>query len=328
VVVGPSGEEIYVDKYGRVKVHFHWDRHNKEDEGASCWIRVAQPWAGTGYGGLAIPRIGQEVIVDFEEGNPDRPIINGRLYNAAQEVPVSDAGGTLKAGDITQAAMNTTIRSNSLGKTGGHNEITMNDRNGQEVLYVKAQKDNINIIGNDQNTVIGHNRDEAVGNDHTEVVENNYALSVGANRTASIGDDESITIGGSKTETIAGSATEAVGRSKSIAVGGSLNIVVARNQDVGVVGSATTEIKKNETLTVNGERSVKIGKNDALKVGKALVIEAADEITLKSGSATIVLKKNGDILIKGKNIVLDASGKVDVKASGDIKMKGSKIAQN
>jgi len=143
IVVGPAGEEIYTDKHGRVKVQFHWDRYGKRDENASCWIRSSQPWAGKGWGGIQIPRIDQEVIVDFIEGDPDRPIITGRVYNAASMPPVSNAGrdpdkGEKTPADMKAAAMQMSLRSNSLGDSGGYNEITMHDAGGEEKLYFRG----------------------------------------------------------------------------------------------------------------------------------------------------------------------------------------------
>ncbi len=114
VVVGPAGEEIYTDKYGRVKVQFHWDREGKKNENSSCWIRVSQPWAGKEWGAVSIPRIGQEVIVDFLEGDPDRPIIIGRVYNGEQYAAVR----------LARRGMISGIKSNSTPGGGGYNEIS------------------------------------------------------------------------------------------------------------------------------------------------------------------------------------------------------------
>ena len=120
-VVGPKGEEIYTDKYGRVKVQFHWDREGKKDENSSCWIRVSQPWAGKGWGSVSIPRIGQEVIVDFLEGDPDQPIITGRVYNGELMPPY-----TLPAGGVVSG-----MKSNSTKGGGGYNEISLDDTKGK-----------------------------------------------------------------------------------------------------------------------------------------------------------------------------------------------------
>ncbi len=178
MVVGPPGKEIHVDDHARVKVHFFWDRHQRMDDTASCWLRVSQPWAGKGYGGLNIPRVGCEVIVGFLEGDPDRPIITGRVYNAATMPMASNAGrdgkpGNAKPSGIAQAAMMTTLRSQSTPGGGGGNEITLNDTAGAEGLYFKAHRDEVHQVGND--------REDTVGNDSTCKVGNNLAVEVGSN---------------------------------------------------------------------------------------------------------------------------------------------------
>jgi type VI secretion system secreted protein VgrG len=298
VVVGPSGEEIYVDKYGRVKVHFHWDRHSGFDEKASCWIRVAQPWAGAGYGGLAIPRIGQEVVVEFEEGNPDRPLINGRVYNEAQQVPVSNAGRPGAApSDITKAAMMTTIRSNSLGKSGGYNELTMDDTKGRETLFIHAEKDNLNKIKHDQSTVIGNDRKESVGKSHTEAIGTDYTLTVGKTLTETVDGDAAISIKKNRTETVG--------------------------------ADSTMKIKGNETTSVGGEVKIEIGKDMTVKVGGAGKLEvtkaleiSAQEITIKAmtkieiavGSSKITLEP-AQVTIEGVMIATKASAINEVKGA-------------
>src|SRR5881398_1081446 len=140
VVVGPGGEEIYTDKYGRVKVQFHWDREGKKNENSSCWIRVSHPWAGQGWGSVSIPRIGQEVIVDFLEGDPDQPIITGRVYNAEQMPPYALPAGGMVSG----------LKSNSTPGGGGHNEMSMNDTKGKEKITVHAQYDMDTTIQHDE----------------------------------------------------------------------------------------------------------------------------------------------------------------------------------
>jgi uncharacterized protein involved in type VI secretion and phage assembly len=131
IVVGPAGDEIYTDKYGRVKVQFHWDRYGKKDQNSSCWIRVSHPWAGQNWGMIAIPRIGQEVIVEFLEGDPDRPIITGRVYNADQMPPYA-----LPA-NMTQTGIKT--RSTKGGGVANFNEIRFEDKKGAEQVYIHAE---------------------------------------------------------------------------------------------------------------------------------------------------------------------------------------------
>ena len=130
VVVGPAGDEIYTDKYGRVKVQFHWDRYGKKDENSSCWIRVSQPWAGKGWGAVSTPRIGQEVIVDFLEGDPDQPIITGRVYNAESQPPFGFPAGAVLSGIKSQTH-----------KGAGYNELSMDDTAGKEKVTIHGQYD-------------------------------------------------------------------------------------------------------------------------------------------------------------------------------------------
>ncbi|MBC7773470.1 MAG: type VI secretion system tip protein VgrG, partial [Pyrinomonadaceae bacterium] len=180
-VVGPAGDEIHTDKYGRVKLQFHWDRHGKSDQDSSCWVRVSQPWAGKGFGGIQIPRIGQEIIVDFLEGDPDRPIIIGRVYNAGNMPPVSAAGRDASRNEVNptnmiEAAMQMTLRSNSLGGSGGHNEITMHDSGGAEKLFLKAQKDEVHLVQNDRKDTVLNDENREVVNNRTRKVGNNEKI--------------------------------------------------------------------------------------------------------------------------------------------------------
>jgi len=168
VVVGKSGEEVWVDKYGRVKVQFYWDRLGKKDEHSSCWVRVSQPWAGQNWGGMWIPRIGQEVIVSFLEGDPDRPIITGRVYNAEQmpPYPLPDSGNI------------SGFKSNSTKGGGGYNELSFDDTKGKEKITIHAQKD--------MGTTVEH--------DDTQTIHNNRAIKVDGTHNETITKDTNITI--------------------------------------------------------------------------------------------------------------------------------------
>jgi type VI secretion system secreted protein VgrG len=160
VVVGPAGEEIYTDKYGRVKIQFHWDRYGKNDENSSCWVRVSHPTAGKSWGAVQIPRIGQEVIVDFLEGDPDQPIITGRVYNANQMPPF----------DLPGAGMVSGMKSNSTPGGGGYNEISMDDTKGKENVTVHGQYD--------MNTTVEHDQTNTVNNDLAETIKNNATIKI------------------------------------------------------------------------------------------------------------------------------------------------------
>ncbi|WP_250377646.1 type VI secretion system tip protein TssI/VgrG, partial [Escherichia coli] len=149
IVTGPAGEEIFCDEHGRVRVKFHWDRYNPATEASSCWVRVSQAWAGPGFGNLAIPRVGQEVIVDFLNGDPDQPIIMGRTYHEDNRSPGSLPG--------TKTQM--TIRSKTY-KGSGFNELRFEDATGGEQVYIHAQKN--------MDTEVLNNRTTDVKADHTE----------------------------------------------------------------------------------------------------------------------------------------------------------------
>ena len=310
MVVGPSGEEIYTDEYGRVKVQFHWDRYGKADENSSCWIRVAQVWAGKKWGAMYIPRIDQEVIVEFLEGDPDQPIITGRVYNGQAMPPYELPGEKTKS----------TLKSNSSKGGGGFNEIRFEDKKDGEEIFVHAQKDRNIVVENDETHSVGNNREKSVVKDET--------TSIGDNRTESVGKNEDISIGENRTETVGKNENITIGENRSENVGKNENITIGENQDVNVGKNRRHTIGKDETVNIAGNCGhdigknsvINIGKNNTLNVGKKLQISAGDQIVLKTGSATIVMKKNGDITIKGK--------KISIKGSGDIKIKGSKIAEN
>ena len=195
LVVGPKGEEIWTDQYGRVKVHFYWDRHDQSNENSSCWIRVSQSWAGKNWGSMQIPRIGQEVIVSFLEGDPDRPIITGRVYNAEQTVPYD------LPENATQSGMKS--RSSKGGSPANFNEIRMEDKKGLEQLYIHAERnqdivvevDESHSVGHDRNKSIGHNETVTIGNNRLRIVKQEDVLSVGQKKTDSISQSYVIEVG-------------------------------------------------------------------------------------------------------------------------------------
>ena len=195
LVVGPKGEEIWTDQYGRVKVHFYWDRHDQSNENSSCWIRVSQSWAGKNWGSMQIPRIGQEVIVSFLEGDPDRPIITGRVYNAEQTVPYD------LPENATQSGMKS--RSSKGGSPANFNEIRMEDKKGLEQLYIHAERnqdivvevDESHSVGHDRNKSIGHNETVTIGNNRLRIVKQEDVLSVGQKKTDSISQSYVVEVG-------------------------------------------------------------------------------------------------------------------------------------
>jgi type VI secretion system secreted protein VgrG len=304
VVVGPGGEEIWVDKHARVKVQFHWDREGSKDENSSCWVRVASSWAGKGWGWIQIPRIGQEVIVDFLEGDPDRPIITGRVYNAEQVPPYALPANQTQSGVKS--------RSSKGGGTDNFNEIRLEDLKGSELVYIHAEKD--------KQVVVENNRDEQVGHDETISIGDNQTIGIGKNRSETVGADESISIGSNR--------SESVGKNEDVAIGDNRSVSIGKNESLDVGKNRDQAIGANEKVTVAQKRSTQVGKDDVLDVGKKLLITVSDEIVIKTGKSSIQMKKDGTITISGKDITLKGSGKINAKASSDITLKGSKIKQN
>lgn len=334
IVVGRSGEEIYTDKYGRVKVQFHWDREGKRDENSSCWIRVSHPWAGKGWGAVAIPRIGQEVIVDFLEGDPDQPIITGRVYNAEQMPPYGLPGGQVISG----------LKSNSTKGGGGYNEFILDDTKGNELIRVHGQYDMDTTIEHDLREHVLHDRSRdvtnnetfTIGNDQSETIGGNQTLSVAKNRMRTVTQNEIVTVALTRTHSVGvneminvGAAQEVnVGGAQTVTVGLERAVTVGLSQHVTIGNNLSESIGNNHEESVGDNRSTSVGKDDALKVGKNLTIEAGDQVVIKTGQASITMKKDGTITIQGKDITIKGSGKIVVQASKDMVLKAQKILEN
>jgi type VI secretion system secreted protein VgrG len=251
VVVGPSGEEIYSDKYGRVKVQFFWDRLGKRNENSSCWVRVSQVWAGKNWGAMFLPRIGQEVIVDFLEGDPDQPMITGRVYNAEQMPP-----GTLPDNQNISG-----FRSRSTKGGGEHdaNVLTFNDTKGSEVFYMRAQKDMAVRVENNDDLKVFNDQTITIHNNRTEVVEQG---------------NETITI-------------QQGNRAVTISKGNDSLEISMGNQSIKLdMGASTTEAMQSITLKV-GQSSVKLDQMGVTIKGLMIQIEADAVLTLKGGLTMI-----------------------------------------
>lgn len=186
-VVGPTGEEIHVDEFGRVRVQFHWDREGAYDHKSSCWIPVSQSWAGAGYGSVNLPRVGQEVIVDFLAGDPDRPVITGRVYTNLQKTPYPLPEHKTRSG----------WRSNSTPSYGGYNELMFEDRAGAELLHMRAQRNMTTQVNKDHISSIGNNRSTSIARHESK--------SVGGNQSATVQGDNNLTTNGDFSESVMGS---------------------------------------------------------------------------------------------------------------------------
>ncbi len=278
VVVGAAGQEIFTDKYGRVKVQFFWDREGKKDANSSCWIRVAQPWGGKQWGGFFLPRIGHEVLVDFLEGDPDQPIIVGSVYNAENMPPYA----------LPENMTRSTIKSRSTtkGAEENFNEIRFEDKKGEEEVYVHAEKD------------------------FNRVVENNDTLKVGFEKMDK--GDQTIDVYNHR------SVTVEEGNQLLKVKKGTRTVEVDTGDDVKTVakGKRTVTVDTGDDIhTVKtGNREIVVTKgNDTYKIdaGKSTT-EAMQSIELKVGGNSIVIDQKG-VTIKATMITIEATGKLDLK---------------
>jgi type VI secretion system secreted protein VgrG len=270
VVVGPSGEEIFTDKYGRVKVQFHWDRAGAKDANSSCWLRVGTHWAGKQWGAVHIPRIGQEVIVAFLEGDPDQPIIVGSVYNADNMPPYTLPDNKTQSGIKS--------RSSKGGASANYNEIFFEDKMGSEILRIHAEKDQFHEVENDDTQTVGHDRMTTIDHDETRHVKNN--------RTTTIDVDETKTVKGKETITITGNQT------LEIQQGNQTNTLDQGNQSTTLkMGNQSTELNMGNQST-----NVDLGKID---------MTAMQSITLTVGSSSIKIDQMG-VTINGMMIKVNA----------------------
>jgi type VI secretion system secreted protein VgrG len=255
VVVGPAGEEIFVDKYSRVKVQFHWDRKGKKDEKSSCFVRVSQPWAGKNWGMIMIPRIGQEVLVDFLEGDPDQPIITGRVYNAEQMPPYE-----LPA-NMTQAGVKT--RSTKGGSVDNANEIRFEDKKGSEVLLVHAEKEYQLEVEADETHSVGHDRKKTIDNDETSKIKGHQKITVDVDRTLDVNGNFDETIGKYKKETVTGSVTQTFKDTFTQEISGAVKIHAAKSYELTVDGDLTIKVLGKVDITgLSGHSHVEPKKED------------------------------------------------------------------
>jgi type VI secretion system secreted protein VgrG len=317
-VVGPAGKEIHTDEFGRVRVQFPWDREGKNDEQSSCWVRASQGWAGTGFGLINLPRIGQEVLVGFLEGNPDQPIIVGRVFNALNPVPYT----------LPQHQTRSTWKSNSSPGGGGFNEIMFEDLAGAELVYVQAQKDLRKLVKNDETITVGNDRQKLVKGNETETVVGDRTEVTNGDRTEITRGDRTTVIGQTRRELVKMDSIERIEGDRLLYVGGDHHLVVRgvkreevdRDSHLLVKGARQEQVGGNYGLTAGshmiacGSMGVGAGGNIFLKAGAAIVIEAPD-ITVKAAGAFVRLNADG-VTIAGKLVKINSGGGPGVGGPG------------
>lgn len=349
IVVGPAGEEVHTDEHGRVKVQFHWDRRGQRDEHSSCWVRVSQVWAGQGWGAMWIPRIGHEVIVDFVEGDADRPIITGRVYHGNNQPPYP----------LPDKKTASTIKSDSSPGGGGSNELRFEDQKGGEEVYLHAQKDwTIGVendknqtVGHDETLAVGHDRKKTVGNNqsesigvdksisvgsnHQEQIGANMSIAVGANLDESVGANASFNIGANRSENVAIASSESVGAAKSLSIGAVYQVSVgaAMHESVGLakmeeIGlSKVVSVGQDSAENVGGTRSINAGANVSASAGANVMISAGDNMNLSTGKdLRVSVGKKAGVVVADKLTIQVGSATVTIKKNGDITVDGNKLS--
>ncbi|EKM6441841.1 type VI secretion system tip protein VgrG, partial [Cronobacter sakazakii] len=334
-VVGPQGESIWTDKYGRVKVKFHWDRLGKGDDTSSSWVRVSSAWAGQGFGGVQIPRVGDEVVVDFINGDPDRPLITGRVYNEASMPPWALPAAATQMGFLSRSKD---------GSPDNANALRFEDKAGEEQVWLHAEKNMDTEIENDETHSVGSNRTKTIGanetttvkKNRTETVVENETITVHQNRTETVDGNETITIHSNRTETVDQNEDVRIGQNQSMTVNGTqtlrvdktktetialasmLNVGLAQNTNIGAayvlnVGAGwMTNVGAMQMHNVALKYSVNSGKDLSLSAGTTADFSAEDKITLVCGESMIVLEQNGTITLSANKIKMVGEKVIDI----------------
>ncbi|EOD3530217.1 type VI secretion system Vgr family protein, partial [Cronobacter malonaticus] len=334
-VVGPQGESIWTDKYGRVKVKFHWDRLGRGDDTSSSWVRVSSAWAGQGFGGVQIPRVGDEVVVDFINGDPDRPLITGRVYNEASMPPWALPAAATQMGFLSRSKD---------GSPDNANALRFEDKAGEEQVWLHAEKNMDTEIENDETHSVGSNRTKTIGanetttvkKNRTETVVENETITVHQNRTETVDGNETITIHSNRTETVDQNEDVRIGQNQSVTVNGAqtlrvdktktetialasmLNVGLAQNTNIGAayvlnVGAGwMTNVGAMQMHNVALKYSVNSGKDLSLSAGTTADFSAEDKITLVCGESMIVLEQNGTITLSANKIKMVGEKVIDI----------------
>jgi len=274
-IVGPAGEEVFVDDHARVKVQFHWDRAGQANENSSAWIRVAQATAGNGWGSVAIPRIGSEVLVDFVNGDPNQPVVIGSLYNGANQPPYS----------LPENKNITALRTRSTSGGRGFNELRLNDTAGSEQVLVRSQKDFNLVVQNDYHEDVARNSDTSVGHDAN--------LTIGGQRTETVGADMLLSVGGKLTEEAGGDQMLTIGGNQTYSVGKGLTQIIEKAYKTTVGDKATINAKALVFEAVDsivfkvGVAKLEMRKNGDIKIeGKKIDIKASGKLTMKGSNTS------------------------------------------
>ena len=317
-VVGPPGEDIYVDAYGRIRVQFHWDRYGTNDDRSSCWVRVVQAWAGQQWGVQFIPRVGMEVLVSFEGGDVDRPIVTGCVYHQTSPTPFELPSDKTRSG----------IRTRSSPGGDGFNEISFEDSHGSEQVYLRAQRNLDEMVQVDRTLRVGRNEERTIVNDQTESVGGNRMHAVRGNRVDQVTGNHESTVQQDRTDTIRANRVLSVHGDDTVAISGDHSMTIAGTERRTVTSAVEHAILDDHALRVQGTQTTLVGRSDAKRsyglhvqgdtqfVGTDIMELSADKgIVLRCGKSSIQI---------GPDHVQIVSPSVGVSASGS----GADFAKN
>ncbi|MHA2813794.1 type VI secretion system tip protein TssI/VgrG, partial [Vibrio campbellii] len=320
VVVGPAGEEIYTDEYGRIKVQFHWDRYAQSDEHSSCWLRVSQSMAAPNWGAVYLPRIGHEVIVTFLEGDPDRPLVTGAVYNGLHTPPYP----------LPENKTRTVFRTQS-HKAEGYNEMYFEDENDQEEVHFRAQKDmktkvlnnRYRDIGNDEELKVGNNQENNILGDRKEVIDGHKTSITKQTFMEQVEEDVHVTYNANESEKIANNRDLYIDENRQSLIGKDDSLDVGQDQNTVIKASRSIDVGADDTHSVGSNLSVEVNGNTSIRSDGETAVISADEIKVQVGASSLVLKSSGNIHLNGTSITIDGAssvtatgGKVDINPSG------------
>lgn len=312
IVVGPEEHEIHTDRFGRVKVRFHWDRREDPHEHNSCWLRVMQAWAGAGWGHQFLPRVGMEVAVAFLAGDPDKPVVLGSLYNGVNPPAFGLPGSATKSG----------IRTQSTPRADGHNELSFEDAAGDEEIYLHAQRDHREHVRRNQNTEVRGDRREEVHGERRVAVHGDAESSVGGQFTLNVQ-------GHARSELQGGSSTNVLGNRESN-VSGRERVRVVRTADVHVHEDVTMRTEGCATIIVGereAQRSFTVFTEGLVTVDGScgVVVRSSSEVVVRSGRSSIRVCDDG-IFLRGPVVRID-SEEAQAVFSDSIALSTANMAQ-
>ncbi|WP_213794032.1 type VI secretion system Vgr family protein [Klebsiella aerogenes] len=300
-VVGPEGESIWTDRYGRIKVKFHWDRHAKGDDTSSCWVRVSSAWAGQGFGGVQIPRVGDEVVIDFINGDPDRPIVTGRVYNEASMPPWDLPGDATRMGFMTRSKD---------GNIDNSSFLFFEDNPGNESVEMHSEKDMKISVENDKHVNIDGCRTTTIGKEQSDTVVGDSSFHYQKKRTTTVDDVEQINL--NKTEII----NIKEGRELTISAGGEVN---------NITGTQKTKIDKGDqsTTIVTGKQELFInagGRNAEIKNGDRLIVSSGGQHTEITGDVNTTINGKWTQTVTGGEVLITSPNKITIHSDTEVNL--------